>query len=49
LANTIADAATHCQELLPWCGKNSIQTIQANNVYLIYFVWTVGGALIKAG
>jgi hypothetical protein len=27
LAITIAIAVAHCQELLPWCGKNCIQTI----------------------
>jgi hypothetical protein len=27
LAITIAIAISHCQELLPWRGENSIQTI----------------------
>jgi len=34
------------EEYLPWRGDNYIQTIQANNAYLIYFVQTVSGSLI---
>jgi hypothetical protein len=37
LAITVAIAITHCRELLPWHGKNSIQPIEANNAYLILF------------
>jgi hypothetical protein len=36
-AITVTIAITHCQELLPWCSKNCIQTIQAKNAYLILF------------
>jgi hypothetical protein len=35
LAITVAVAVDHCQELLPWRGETCIQTIQANNAYLI--------------
>jgi hypothetical protein len=49
LAITITIVIGHFQELLPWRGKNCIQPIEAKNTYLFYFVWTVGGALIKAG
>ncbi len=30
-------AVGHFQELLPWCGKNCIQPIEAKNAYLILF------------
>jgi hypothetical protein len=42
-------AVGHFRELLPWRGKNCIQPIEAKNAYLIFFVQTVGGALIEAG
>jgi hypothetical protein len=42
-------AVGHFRELLPWHGKNFIRPVRAKNAYLIYFVGTVGGVLIKAG
>jgi hypothetical protein len=37
LAITITVAVSHFQELLPWCGKNCIQPIEAKNAYPILF------------
>ncbi len=37
LAITVNVAVGHFQQLLPWCGKNSIQPIEAKNAYLILF------------
>ncbi len=42
-------AVGHFRELLPWCGKNYIQPLKQRMLTLFYCVWTVGGALIKAG
>jgi hypothetical protein len=49
LAITVTVAVGHFQELLPWRSKNCIRPIDTKNAHFIYFVWTVGGALIKAG
>jgi hypothetical protein len=48
-AVTVTIAIGNFRELLPWHSKNCIQPIKAKNAHLIFFVWTVGGALIKAG
>jgi hypothetical protein len=37
VAVAVAIAVAHCRELLPWRGKNGVQTIEANNAYLILF------------
>jgi hypothetical protein len=37
LAITIAVTIAHCRELLPWHGKNFIQTTKANNAHIILF------------
>jgi hypothetical protein len=37
LAIAVAIAIGQFRELLPWRGKNCIQTIQAKNAYLILF------------
>jgi hypothetical protein len=44
LAITVAVAVGRCQELMPWHGKNNIQTIFQILLTLFYFVWTVSGA-----
>jgi hypothetical protein len=49
LAITVTVAVGHFRELLPWRGENRIRPIDAKNAHHILFVWTVGGALIKAG
>ncbi len=49
LAITVTVAIGHFREFLPWHGKNCIQPIEAIMLTLFYFVWTVGGTLIKAG
>jgi hypothetical protein len=36
-AITVTDAVGHFQKLLPWCGENRIQPIEAKNAYLIFF------------
>ncbi len=48
LAMTVTVAIGHFWELLPWRSKNCIWPIEAKNAYFFCFVWTVGGALIKA-
>jgi hypothetical protein len=37
LAITVTVAIGHFRELLPWCGKNCIQPIEAKNAHLILF------------
>ncbi len=37
LAITVTLAIGHFRELLPWCGKNCIQPIEAKNAHLILF------------
>jgi hypothetical protein len=37
LAITVTIAIGHFRELLPWCGENCIQPIEAKNAYLILF------------
>jgi hypothetical protein len=37
LAITVTVAVGHFRELLPWCGKNCIQPIEAKNAHLILF------------
>jgi hypothetical protein len=48
LAITVAIAVAHCQEVLPWRGENCIQTIEANNAYLILFCSDSGRRTYKS-
>ncbi len=41
-------AVGHFQELLPWCGKNCIQPIEAKNAYLILFCLDSGQCISQS-